>query len=118
MSSFQHTIGSKIKFDSERFDFKTITYGEVVEASFPFTNVGDADLIITNVEQPCGCTTPIWPKEPIGPGAKAEIKVRYNSKDRPLGEFRKTMLVFSNMNIELVRPNLTIKGNTVAAKKK
>ena len=27
----------------------------------------------------CGCTVPQWPKDPIKPGASAEIKVAFNS---------------------------------------
>lgn len=43
----------------------------------------------------CGCTTPEWPKEPIAPGKKAQIKVTFDPAGRP-GPFTKTISVYSN----------------------
>ena len=52
-------------------------------------------LIIKNVRASCGCTTPLWPKEPIMPGKEAVIKAVYNSKGR-VGNFNKAITITSN----------------------
>ena len=71
-----------ISFDKKIWDFGTITEGEVVEHTFRFTNTGTNDLIISNASASCGCTIPEWPKEPIAPGEKGEIKVEFNSNGK------------------------------------
>jgi hypothetical protein len=51
-------------------------------------------LIISNAKGSCGCTVPEWPKEPIAPGAKASIKVKYDT-NRP-GVINKNVTITSN----------------------
>jgi hypothetical protein len=77
-----------ISFDKKIWDFGTITDGEVVEHTFRFTNTGTNDLIISNASASCGCTIPEWPKEPIAPGEKGEIKVEFNSNGKRHGNKR------------------------------
>lgn len=86
---------AKITFDQEVYDYGTVTAGEVVEYSFAFTNTGVAPLTITNAKSTCGCTVPDYPKEPIPPGAKSEIKVRFNSKGKS-GRQKKPVRVTAN----------------------
>ena len=71
-----------ISFDKKTWDFGTITDGEVVEHTFRFTNTGTSDLVISSASASCGCTIPNWPKEPIAPGEKGEIKVEFNSNGK------------------------------------
>ena len=71
-----------ISFDKKTWDFGTITDGEVVEHTFRFTNTGTTDLVISSASASCGCTIPNWPKEPIAPGEKGEIKVELNSNGK------------------------------------
>ncbi|MCB0482959.1 MAG: DUF1573 domain-containing protein, partial [Flavobacteriales bacterium] len=71
-------VMAKITFDKDVHDFGKITQGEMVETSFAFTNTGEADLIISSAKGSCGCTVPEWPKEPIPPGGKGEIRVVFN----------------------------------------
>ncbi|MDG1046056.1 MAG: DUF1573 domain-containing protein [Bacteroidia bacterium] len=71
-----------ISFDKKTWDFGTITDGEVVEHTFRFTNTGTTDLVISSASASCGCTIPNWPKEPIAPGEKGEIKVEFNSNGK------------------------------------
>ena len=68
-----------IKFDKEEHDFGSLLQGEVVSYSFHFTNTGNVPLIISEVGSSCGCTVGDYPREPIAPGKKGEIKVTYNS---------------------------------------
>jgi len=75
--------GAKISFDKTEHDFGTINEGDIVETTFSFTNTGKSELIISSAKGSCGCTVPEWPKEPILPGAKGEIKVKFNSDRKP-----------------------------------
>ena len=64
------------------------------KCEFKFTNTGDAPLIISNAKGSCGCTVPVWPKEPIAPGASNVIKVKYDTKR--IGAFNKSVTLTSN----------------------
>lgn len=77
------------------YNFGDLTEGDTVEHVFGFTNTGEFPLIINNITASCGCTTPEWPREPIAPGAKSSIKVRFNSRGK-VGEQNKTITVFAN----------------------
>lgn len=86
---------AKISFEREIHDFGKITQGERVETAFAFTNTGEADLIISSAKGSCGCTVPEWPKEPIPPGGKGEIKVQFNSEGKS-GEQHKQVTIVAN----------------------
>lgn len=71
--------GPVITLEKNTHDFGDIFQGDVVEHVFKFTNTGNQPLIISDVKTSCGCTTPIFPRNPIMPGASGEIKVGFNS---------------------------------------
>lgn len=77
------------------YDFGTLTEGDTVEHVFGFTNTGEFPLIINNITASCGCTTPEWPREPVAPGAKSSVQVRFNSRGK-MGEQNKTITIFAN----------------------
>ncbi len=83
------------KFVTEQHDFGTIPEGPEAKFDFEFTNVGKEPLILTDVHASCGCTTPVWSKEPIMPGAKSKITAVYNTKGRG-GNFTKSITIKSN----------------------
>jgi Protein of unknown function (DUF1573) len=60
-------------------DFGKIPQGKPVYYTFDIVNTGKTELKLDNVQASCGCTTPEWSKDPIGPGATAKIKVGYNA---------------------------------------
>ena len=72
-------------------------------------------MIISNCNASCGCTTPEWNKEPILPGKKGKITVRYNTQGR-VGPIAKSVYVTSNAALEggKDRYELYIKGEVVA----
>ena len=81
------------------FESLTLDYGDIDKGSDPlrtlkFKNTGDSPLIIKHAKGSCGCTVPIWPKEPIMPGEESEIQVRYDT-NRP-GPIRKTVRITTN----------------------
>jgi hypothetical protein len=71
-----------INFEEEFHDFGEVQEGDVVEHTFVFTNEGDGPLIISNAQGSCGCTVPDWPRQPIAPRQKGQIKVSFNSTGR------------------------------------
>ena len=87
---------SSFKYDKRVHDFGTIKEADgKVSHTFEVSNTGDMPLVITRVIASCGCTTPEWPKEPVAPGKKAQIKVTFDPAGRP-GPFTKTISVYSN----------------------
>lgn len=100
-----------IKFVVEEIDYGTITQGANGVRVFEFKNTGNAPLIISNASSTCGCTVPSFSREPIAPGAKGKIEVKYNT-DR-LGAIRKTITVTSNA-VDAPTVYLKIKGEVVA----
>lgn len=84
----------EFKFEKETIDYGKINKGANGERTFVFTNIGDAPLIIKNIQSSCGCTVPKKPENPIMPGEKGEIKVSYDTKR--VGGFSKSITIFSN----------------------
>lgn len=103
--------GAGMVFDSETIDYGTIAHNAEPNREFTFTNNGNKPLIITNTQGSCGCTVPSAPKDPIAPGAKGKIGVRY-ATDR-VGAFTKTITVTSNAE-GMASKVITIKGTVLA----
>ena len=85
----------KISFEKDLYDFGEISQGEKVSFSYSFTNIGDADLVITSAQGSCGCTVPTWPKEPIKAGATAQIDVVFDSNGKS-GKQHKQVTIVAN----------------------
>ncbi|MBM3453848.1 MAG: DUF1573 domain-containing protein [Bacteroidetes bacterium] len=101
--------GAKIEFSKETHDYGNIKYDGEPYCSFDFKNTGDQPLIISNAKGSCGCTVPEYSQEPIAPGAKGTIRVKYDTK-RP-GPINKTVTITSNaVNVEGGISILRIKG--------
>ena len=101
--------GAKIEFSKETHDYGNIKYEGEPYCSFDFKNTGDQPLIISNAKGSCGCTVPEYSQEPIAPGAKGTIRVKYDTK-RP-GPINKTVTITSNaVNVEGGISILRIKG--------
>jgi len=103
--------GAGMVFENETIDYGTIPHNADGKREFVFTNNGTKPLIITNATGSCGCTVPTYPKEPIAPGAKAVIGVKY-ATDR-VGAFTKTVTLTSNAEGQASKV-LTIKGTVLA----
>lgn len=102
---------SEFKFEQEEYDFGKIKQGESVTYEFKFKNVGKEPLIISEAHGSCGCTQPIFPKEPIMKGKDGVIKVTFNSAGK-MGVQDKTVTITSNSKTP--SKILHIKGNVEA----
>jgi len=103
----QKVDGAGMIFENETIDYGTLPHNADGKREFVFVNNGNKPLIITNATGSCGCTVPSFPKEPILPGAKAVIGVKY-ATDR-VGAFTKTVTITSNAKGNESK-TLTIKG--------
>jgi hypothetical protein len=104
--------GAGMVFENETIDYGTVAHNADGNRQFVFTNNGNKPLIITNTQGTCGCTVPSTPKEPIAPGAKGVIGVKY-ATDR-VGPFTKQVIVTSNAAGQPTK-TLTIKGTVAPA---
>ncbi len=111
-TAIQNENAAVISFEEEVVDYGTIEQGADGVREFVFTNTGKSPLIISNAVGSCGCTVPTWPKEPIKPGQKAAIKVKYDTKR--IGAINKSVTITSNATepTKIIR----IKGTVVAPK--
>ena len=100
--------------DEESYDFGDIIQGESVTHEFSIKNIGNDKLLINSAKGSCGCTVPVWPKEPILEGEESTIKVTFNSAGKK-GRQNKTVTLVTN-----AIPNtkvITIKGNIIIPEK-
>ena len=77
---------------------------------FDYGNEGGEDLLITTVEATCGCTTPNWSREPLGPGEKETLEIIFDTSGRS-GEQRKLVTVKSNASNQVVQLTIRAKVN-------
>lgn len=87
--------GPMITFEVDSYYFDTIHQGDTVKYTFKFKNTGKAPLLITQCVVVCGCTQPVFPKEPIAPGKSGTIYVEFRSAGK-MGMQDKTITVKSN----------------------
>ena len=95
------------KFENTELDFGTVSEGDIVNHTFIFTNTGKSPLVIDKATASCGCTVPDWPRHPIGVGETSEIKVKFDTKNKPNQQI-KTISITANTEPTLTR--LRIKG--------
>ncbi len=86
--------GPIMTFESMTVDFGTIEHNGEPLRVLKFTNTGTEPLVIKNARGSCGCTVPIWPKEPIIPGEDSKIEVRYATNR--VGNINKTIKITTN----------------------
>ena len=97
-----------VAFEEMEYDFGSIEQNTTNPHVFTFTNTGDEPLIISDAKGSCGCTVPDYPREPVMPGEKGEIKVVYSpGKQKNL----QTKTVTITANTEPATTVLRIKAN-------
>lgn len=99
----------EIKFSNLVHDYGSVTKEGDGNCEFEFQNIGKEPLVLSDVRSSCGCTVPSWTREPILPGKKGTIKVKYDTKR--IGPINKTITVMSNAKTSSVV--LRIQGNVV-----
>jgi hypothetical protein len=106
--------GNDVKFTTVKHTFGKIKQNVPATYTFTFKNTSTSKpLVVESATAQCGCTTPEYPKSPVGKGKTGTIKVTYNAA--AMGAFTKTVTVkFANIAEPVT---LTIDGEVVAATK-
>jgi hypothetical protein len=84
----------KIALSKMQHEFGEIKKGQLAEYSFTFKNEGAADLLITNVQPGCGCTTSDYTKV-VPPGQAGKITLSVHTENFS-GVIAKSAQVFTN----------------------
>lgn len=89
--------GAQLTFANDRHDCGTIDYEDVdiQTIAIPFSNTGDAPLVIEKVRGCCGTRITDWPRKPVLPGETGEIELQFRVADRPQ-MIRRVITVLSN----------------------
>ena len=102
---------STMKFDSMVCDFGDINEVDgAVSHKFSFVNDGDKPFVVEKVSVSCGCTKPLFSKEPILPGKSGAITITFDPTGRP-GLFVNDIIVVSNNSAN--RDVIVIKGYVI-----
>lgn len=72
---------TNIALSEAQFDFGKIKKGDQKEHVYEVTNTGENPLIISQVKPGCGCTVPDYTKDPILPGQKGKITLKFDSSN-------------------------------------
>jgi hypothetical protein len=94
-----------IVFEREVCDLGSVVQGELPTCDFAFTNGGNGDLRILQVEPTCGCTTALLASPLVHAGERGTIRVVFDTESFA-GEVRKEIIVRSN---DPARPAITLR---------
>jgi hypothetical protein len=86
---------AQMEFEESIHNFGDLNQGEKSTHIFKFVNIGTDPLIINNVLTTCGCTVPIWPKDPLMAGEQGQLEVFFDSTSK-IGRQNKVITIRSN----------------------
>ena len=86
---------AQMEFDESIHNFGDLNQGEKRTHIFKFKNIGTNPLIIDNVLTTCGCTVPVWPKDPLLTGEQGQLEVIFDSTSK-IGRQNKVITIRSN----------------------
>ncbi|MCQ2279639.1 MAG: DUF1573 domain-containing protein [Bacteroidales bacterium] len=103
----------KIEFEKKTHEFGDVhEEGGKITAHFIVKNIGNQDLLLTNVKPGCGCTAANYTRDAIAPGATGYIDATYDPWGRP-GNFNKNIKVSTNEPDQTSPYIIFIKGNVI-----
>lgn len=107
--------GARILFDS-LIQRRDIAYAGDGNFDFWYTNTGNEPLIISTAKTSCGCMVASWSREPLNPGERGVVHVKYDTKRE--GSSNKSVTVTSNAipSISLLRIQVRVAARPVASK--
>ena len=83
-----------LKVESDTIAYDTIIQNSNTTKRIIVMNEGNLPLQIFSVRSSCGVSAPSWPRQPIEPGDKAFIQIRYDSSN--LGPINRNLIIHSN----------------------
>lgn len=98
-------VRTKVKIDRTIVSLGRFDWKKEQRIVFPFTNEGNAPLIIQDVSTSCGCTSVSYSKEPVYPNKTTKLNVSYKA-EHP-GHFNKTITVYCNTKDSPIQLHIT-----------
>jgi uncharacterized protein (DUF58 family) len=96
---------TSVSVEYAKLDIRDLQTGRTSETTFTLKNIGTRPLVIQTVDASCGCTVPVWEKQPIEVGKSTEIKVRITPEEK--GYFNKIVTVYCNIEKSQISLNIT-----------
>ncbi|MEC5157430.1 DUF1573 domain-containing protein [Chryseobacterium sp. MP_3.2] len=96
MAEAQSKPLTTVALSEAAFAFGKMKKGEQKEHVYEVTNTGKNPLIISQVKPGCGCTVPDFTKDPILPGQKGKITLKFDSSSFD-GMVSKSAEVYANV---------------------
>jgi len=81
----QHNSVKLLEFEERELDLGDVKHGDVITSSFKFTNISK-DTVFFDLVSSCECTETDWPRKPLAPGEKGEIKIIFDSAKKEESE--------------------------------
>lgn len=103
----------KISVDKLFFDYGEIVQSEYAVAKFEIHNLGNADLLIFDIETSCNCMEMSLSSNTIKPKSKEILTIQYNTNI--VGDIRKSITIVSNDNYK-DRLTLLLTGKIIIKK--
>lgn len=101
---------TNLVLSEDSFNFGDIKKGTEKDHTYQVTNTGKNPLIISAVKPGCGCTVPDYSKEPILPGKKGYITLKFDSSNFD-GAIHKQAEIFAN--VEKAPIIISFSGNVI-----
>ncbi len=86
-----------IEFTEYSHNFGTLHAGEIVLFTFEFTNTGNSDFRIGDVDCACGCVVTRYINETVKPGEKGWVEVEFDSSGLAGREY-KSIDIYGNID--------------------
>ncbi|MBQ2365498.1 MAG: DUF1573 domain-containing protein [Alistipes sp.] len=96
----QEAEESRLVFTSQSINFGVINEEDgLATRRFNATNIGDTEIVVTEIITTCGCTTVCYDRHPIPAGDSFSFDVIYDPRNRP-GRFERNIFVATNDSAE------------------
>lgn len=87
---------TSIEWEKPHKDLGKVKQGPAIDIEFSFRNTGDKPFVFDSVILTCGCTKFSIPKEPVKPGKKGIMVVKFTTNDQPLAMMERHVYVKAN----------------------
>jgi hypothetical protein len=111
--SLAGTAQAVISFEKAVQHLGFVHQGDTVAFQYVFTNTGNQPLIISDTKVQCGCTVVEKPTQPVSPGGKSQISVKFVTNSA-IDRQDRTIIVISNAS----NPSVELRFKCVVLKAK
>ncbi len=84
-----------LSFEKQVQHLGFVHQGDTLAFQYTFTNTGSQPLIISDTKVQCGCTVVEKPTQPVSPGGKSQISVKFITNSA-IDRQDRTIIVISN----------------------